>query len=240
MPVVFLHGFPDQPRTAIDFFEELQREVIAPYLRGYAPSPLAGPYDLDTLAGDVIAMIDRWIGAPVDLIGHDWGAAVTYAVCARAPNRVRRAVTLALPHPHTFLRNLRRPAQLRRSWYTAFFQLPFAERVVGPRFIDLLWRTWSPGFVLDAERHRELHACLVASMPAPILYYRHNRRFGVGKIDTPLLQLHGAGDGCVVPPTDADSWRFRERVLEIVPGAGHFLHLEDPVGIARRIRAWLQ
>ncbi|MBA3541737.1 MAG: alpha/beta fold hydrolase, partial [Deltaproteobacteria bacterium] len=102
-PLVYLHGFPDHPPTAATFLSELARRhrVIAPWLRGYAPSPLAGPFDLDTLAADVIALIDQ-LGAPVDLVGHDWGAAITYAVCAASPTRVRRAVTLALPHPLTF------------------------------------------------------------------------------------------------------------------------------------------
>src|SRR5438105_756808 len=103
-PLVWLHGFPDHPPTAAPFLRELARRhrVIAPWLRGYAPSPLDGPFDLETLARDVIAMIDA-LGAPVDLAGHDWGAAITYAVCALAPDRVRKAITLALPHPLTFL-----------------------------------------------------------------------------------------------------------------------------------------
>jgi pimeloyl-ACP methyl ester carboxylesterase len=230
-----LHGFPDHPPTALPFFEQLGRRVLAPWLRGYAPSPLAGPFDLEQLAGDVIELVDA-IGAPIDLVGHDWGAAITYAVCARAPDRVRRAVTLALPHPRTFMRALRRPAQLRRSWYMAVFQLPLADRLP---LIDRLWRAWSPGFSLDADRRHALHACLDASMPAPIRYYRDNLRLTVGHITTPLLQLHGAEDGCVLPPTDADARLFHERVLEIVPGVGHFLHLEDPQGIARRIVRWL-
>ena len=244
-PLVFLHGFPDHPPTARPLLDALVvagHRVIAPWLRGYAPSPLTGPYDLGTLAGDVLALIDE-VGGPVDLVGHDWGAAITYAVCAAAPARVRRAATLALPHPATFLRRLRDPRQLRQSWYMALFQLPGAGWLA-PRIIDRLWRAWSPGFVLDPDGRAALHACLAASMPAPLGYYRamlppHR----VGRIATPLLQLHGADDGCVLPPEigDAsDASRFAERVLEIVPGAGHFLHLEDPAGIAARIAAWLR
>ncbi|MCX5745987.1 MAG: alpha/beta fold hydrolase [Proteobacteria bacterium] len=240
-PLVYLHGFPDAPSTARDFLARLavDRRVIAPWLRGYAPSPLGGPYDLATLADDVIALIDR-IGAPVELVGHDWGAAITYAVCARAPTRVRRAVTLALPHPRTFLARLRVPAQLRRSWYMAMFNVPGAG-FVAMGMIDRLWRTWSPGFTLDAERRSELHATLRASMPAPLGYYRAAWRVPrLPRITTPLLQLHGADDGCVLPPGEADGRRFAERVYEVVPGVGHFLHLEAPAAIAARVRAWFR
>src|SRR5438876_1105120 len=67
-PLLFLHGFPDHPPTAVPFLEHLAEthRVVAPWLRGYAPSPIVGPYDLDTLAADAIALIDR-LGGQVDL-----------------------------------------------------------------------------------------------------------------------------------------------------------------------------
>ncbi|HEY5938491.1 MAG TPA: alpha/beta hydrolase [Kofleriaceae bacterium] len=251
--LVWLHGFPDHPPTAEPLFAELESRfrVIAPWLRGYAPSPLEGPYDLETLARDVIGMLVE-LDQPVDLVGHDWGAVITYAVCALAPERVRRAVTLAVPHPLTMMRALRTPAQLRRSWYMMLFQLPGASRLVRARglaLVDRLWRTWSPDFRLDATRREDLHACLAASLPAPIEYYRAMRRtrpretlrLFAKPIATPLLQLHGANDGCILPPRrpDDDARRFVTRRLEIIDGAGHFLHLEQPVAVAARIIDWL-
>jgi len=254
-PLIWLHGFPDHPPTALPFLEHLtrKRRVIAPWLRGYSPSPLDGPFDLDTLAADVIALIDHVSpGQPVELVGHDWGAAITYAVCASAAGRVRRAVTLALPHPLTFLRTLQTAAQMRRSWYMALFQIPGSERLVRVNsfaMIDHLWRTWSPGFVLDDARRAALHACLATSLPAPLGYYRamvrplakfRTRARGLAApLGVPVLQLHGAADGCIAPPTTEDARRFTRRELEIVPDAGHFLHLEAPDAIAARVLAWL-
>ena len=161
-------------------------------------------------------------------------------------------MTLAVPHPLTMMRALRTPAQLRRSWYMMLFQLPGASRLVRARglaLVDRLWRTWSPGFRLDATRREDLHACLAASLPAPIEYYRAMRRtrpretlrLFAKPIATPLLQLHGADDGCILPPRrpDDDARRFVTRKLEILDGAGHFLHLEQPVAVAARIIDWL-
>lgn len=254
-PLLFLHGFPDHPPTAKSFFAALcerDHRVLAPWLRGYAPSPVDGPYDTDTLVADIIDLLDRWSPAvPVDVVGHDWGAVITYALCATAPSRVARAVTMAVPHPLTFLRQLRSPAQLRASWYMGLFQLPGRERIVKARdyrFIDRLWRRWSPGFQLDADQRRELVACLDASKLAPLGYYRAARKTSradlrriARPIPTPLLALHGARDGCVLPPTLDDRKRFSgpyERV--IVPGVGHFMHIEAPGEIAERVSAWLR
>ncbi len=255
-PLLWLHGFPDHPPTAVPFLEHFTRthRVTAPWLRGYAPSPLDGRFELEELAADAIALIDSISpdGAPVDVIGHDWGAAITYAVCAIAPARVRRAVTLAFPHPLTFMRRLQTPAQMRRSWYMALFQIPGAERLVRANdfaLVDHLWRTWSPGLELDETCRKKLHACLADSLPAPLWYYRsivrpfaHVRKriaaFST-PLDPPVLQLHGEDDGCILPPTDEDSRRFSRREIAVIPACGHFLHLEAPAPVAARIETWL-
>lgn len=255
---MFLHGFPDHPPTAVRFLEEISRthRVIAPWLRGYHPSPRGGTYDVATLAGDVIALIEAvggGAGRRVDLVGHDWGAVITYAVCGTVPAWIGRAVTMAVPHPVTFLRALGTAAQARRSWYMGLLQLPGASWLVRRddfAWIDRLWRTWSPGLRLEPVQRAELHACLAASMPAPIEYYRamlrplttlrERMRRAATRITTPVLQLHGELDGCIVPPRDDDAQWFAERELCVVRGLGHFLHLEQPEPIANRVTAWLR
>jgi pimeloyl-ACP methyl ester carboxylesterase len=116
--------------------------------------------------------------------------------------------------------------------------------------IDRLWRLWSPSFRLDPHRADALRACLAESLPAPLAYYRAmlrplrtaptRLREASRPIVTPLLQLHGAEDGCVLPPNSDDARLFRERELDVRPGLGHFLAHEDPVGIAARVLAWLR
>lgn len=220
--LLFLHGFPDHPPTGTAFFDELEahgHRVLAPWLRGYAPSPRQGPYDLLTFAADVIALIAAWSpDRPVDLVGHDWGGVLTYLVCGSAPERIRRAVSLAMPHPRTLVAQLRTPAQLRASWYMALFQLPGSHWLAARddfALIDRLWRSWSPGFVLPIAERAALHAMFRDSMPAPLEYYREARRHArklhaldAPKLRNPLLALHGADDGCVLPPTIDDRRRF--------------------------------
>jgi pimeloyl-ACP methyl ester carboxylesterase len=231
--VVCLHGFPD---TAASFTALAQllgaggRRVIAPFMRGYAPSPLEGPYSPDQLADDALALADALSPArPVVLVGHDWGAAAVYAACMRAPDRVARAVTLALPHPAAFVQNApRAPLQLRRSWYMFFFQLPrVAEWALRRRDFALvarLWRDWSPGWEPPAA-----HLAVAGE------------RFPTEPLRVPTLVLHGARDGCVAAALGDGQDRFFSGGYrrEILPEVGHFLHLERPAAVAERVAAWL-
>jgi pimeloyl-ACP methyl ester carboxylesterase len=251
-PILCLHGFPDIPAS----FDPLAgllvaagRRVVAPWLRGYHPSTLAGPHTIAQLAADLLAVADAVSpDAPVDVIGHDWGAVATYAACARAPGRIRRAVTLAVPHPASFLRNLpRQPFQVGRSWYMLLFQLPHAAEWALLRrdgaLVERLWRDWSPGYTPPAGHLDAVKRALAASLPAPLEIYRSTLLAGPPPADViavPTLALHGARDGCVGPHLgDGQERFFRELRTEIVDDAGHFLHLERPAWVAERALEWL-
>lgn len=254
--VLLLHGFPDIPRgwePAMHAIAASGRRAVAPWLRGYAPSTLERPVDVRALARDAIDLADALSPhEPVDLVGHDWGALIAYAALALKGERFRRAVTMSVPHPLAFQLNIaKHTSQLRRSWYIAFFQLPFLpERRVARDdfcFIDDLWRVWSPGLKPDPAYLRELKDCLSRSMPVPIEYYRALKRRdrdlerAMVRIDTPLLYLHGADDGCVGAALGRGQDRFfgAELRTEIMAGAGHFLQLEQPERVAELIAGWL-
>jgi pimeloyl-ACP methyl ester carboxylesterase len=249
--VIVLHGFPDHPPTFAPVIEALAAggyHVVAPWLRGYAPSPLAGPFHVDRLADDVLDLATALGHERFALVGHDWGAVITYAACSRAPERVRAAVTMAVPHPLAFLRSIVTTGQLARSWYMLFFQLPGAPAVARARdlaLIDRLWRRWSPGYRLAEDERGALHACLRASWPAPLLYYRSQWRWtpeAARPLITPLLQLQGADDGCVAPSAARGQARYFAGPFEevVLPGVGHFLQVEAPREVAARALAWLR
>lgn len=249
---IVLHGFPDHPPS----FEPLVRAlaaggltVVAPWLRGYSPSTLEGPYDMERIAADVLELStalghDRFV-----VVGHDWGALATYTLCSTAPERVLAAVAMAVPHPRAVLGSFLTTGQLARSWYMLFFQLPGAPRAVRAgdfAFVDFLWRRWSPGVHLGGDARAALHACLAESMPAPVLYYRamaRSRPSAVpGRIVTPLLSLQGEDDGCVAPSAARGQERFFRGAFEaeVIPGAGHFLQVEVPERVAARALAWFE
>jgi pimeloyl-ACP methyl ester carboxylesterase len=251
-PVVLcLHGFPDTPATFAALMAALAAagyRAVAPWLRGYAPSPLDGEFGPEALAADLLALCEA-LGAE-RVIGHDWGALAVYAALeASAP--LRAAVTLAVPRIQAVLRNLpQNPQQLLRSRYMLLFQLPGIERWLRARelsYIDELWRRWSPGLPLPAEHLAEVKQTLLDSGMAPLRHYRALPRT-LRRIarhpppsQTPLLYLAGADDGCMGVKLShgqaaLHGGRYTERIY---PGAGHFLHLERPAEVAADIIAWL-
>jgi len=251
---IVLHGFPDHPPTFAALIEALAAggySVAAPWLRGYAPSTLEGPFHVERLAADVLELATALGHERFALVGHDWGAVTTYTTCALAPERVLAAVTMAVPHPRAFLHNLARTTQLARSWYMLFFQLPGAPALVRARdyaLIDRLWRRWSPALHVDEHDRAALRATLAASGDAPIRYYRAAlSRVGsdgatTKSIVTPTLHLHGADDGCVAPSAGRGEERYFEGPFasEVIPEVGHFLHLEAPELVAARTIDWLR
>ena len=100
-----LHGFPDTAHTWRHLLPRLADagyHAVAPFLRGYAPTqvPASGAYDTGSLALDACALHEA-LGGRDDavIIGHDWGALLTYPAAAHEPDRWSRVVTLAVPPP---------------------------------------------------------------------------------------------------------------------------------------------
>ena len=177
-----LHGFPDSAWTWRLLAPELVDagfRVVAPFLRGYAPSavPADGRFQAGVLSSDALALHSALGGdGSAVLIGHDWGALAAYGAASGGPGRWRRIVAAAVP-PALGMEALFSYEQVKRSFYIFVFQWPLAEMIVG------------------------------------------------------------ADDGCMavsVTEGTAEQLSAGSR-LEIVPGAGHFLHLERPDVVNRAI-----
>jgi pimeloyl-ACP methyl ester carboxylesterase len=131
-PVVLLHGFPDSGRLwrhQVPALAEAGFQVIVPDLRGYGRSDKPEDieaYSLMRLAGDVMAILADLQIPRASVVGHDWGAALAWALASLVPGQVDHLVTLSVGHPATFRRT---PRQREKSWYMLLFQFPgIAER----------------------------------------------------------------------------------------------------------------
>lgn len=230
--------------------------IVTPWLPGYAPSSVQGPFDVPSLTKRIFAFIDEVSPqTPVRIVGHDWGAVIAQCALALEPERFRAAAILSIPHLLTFESNLERyPRQLVRSAYMALFQLPrISDGIVRRRdfrFIESLWELWSPGFDPGTEYFDELKLCLRSSLPAPLEYYRALKSpkvvreirqiLGAGPIVVPTIYLHGERDGCVgVEMTEGQHEHFSALFESLtLTDAGHFLHLERPDETNAAVARW--
>src|SRR6516225_1576193 len=100
-PVVLLHGFPDSGRLwrhQVPALAGAGFQVIVPDLRGYGRSDKPGAveaYSMSLLAGDVTAILADLAIGQAHILGHDWGAALAWALAALAPRRVDHLVVLS-------------------------------------------------------------------------------------------------------------------------------------------------
>lgn len=262
-----LHGFPDHAPTWSHLMPDLADagyHVVAPWLRGYAPTGLApdGNYQTASVALDALGIADALAGdGDAVLIGHDWGAISSYVAVGHRPDRFSKLVALAVPHSSSLMATFFTPAQLQRSFYVFFFQTPLAGMVVPANdfeFIDYLWNYWSPGHPPDAEYMRALKNTLGSpgSTEAAINYYRYTLgtlpgdpalaavgAAGDGPIAVPTLYLHGIECGCMgVESANEELLRpnFPAGLdFHLIPDAGHFLHRDQPEHVNRLIVEFL-
>jgi pimeloyl-ACP methyl ester carboxylesterase len=243
--------------------------VVAPFTRGYGPTDLApdGAYQLGALARDAEAL-HRELGgdSTAVLIGHDWGSETACLVGSHAPGLFSRFVILAVPPPGALQSAFRSPVafvrslpltvrQLRMSWYMFFQLLPGISERRLRRLIPRLWADWSPRYdagedvaaVFESLNTPERRTAALRYYRALFLPWHSQDEYAAEQARetdlpaAPLLYLHGDDDGCLeveLAGRTAPLLGPGQRV-EIVPGAGHFLHLELPDDVNARIARFL-
>jgi pimeloyl-ACP methyl ester carboxylesterase len=237
-PVVLLHGFPDSGRVwrhQVTALAAAGFQVIVPDLRGYGRSGQPGAvtaYSVPLLAGDVQAVLGDQQISRAHVVGHDWGAAVAWALASFAPDCVDHLTVLSVGHSATFLRTIE---QRQMSWYMLLFQFPgVAERwLTKDNWAN--FRSWArhpdaDQVIADLEADGSLIPGLNwyrANMP-PESWVGPPPRFP--PVHAPTMGVWSTGDMALseVQMTDsaqstAGPWRY-----ERLDGPGHWMQLDAP------------
>jgi pimeloyl-ACP methyl ester carboxylesterase len=245
--VLLLHGFPDSVQLWSAVAPRLEAagfHVVAIDQRGCGASDApAGPesYRIARLVGDVTGLL-RALGIhePVHVMGHDWGAVVTWCLAITRPEALRSAVAISVGHPTEYARA--GLEQKRKGLYTIGWQFPvLAERWLAANDWARM-RHW-------LRQHPDPESCLrnlarPGRLTAGLNWYRANLQSMLlrpwQKCTVPMLGIWGTEDHCLAEDQMANSarrvsgaWRY-----ERIEGAGHWLPLEQPAQVATLASDW--
>jgi epoxide hydrolase 4 len=257
--IICLHGFPEHSvswRFQLPYLARLGYRVWAPNLRGYgnssAPSGI-GAYSLENLMDDVAGLIDAAGCSEVTLMAHDWGAVIAWHFAMHRIRVIDRLVICNVPHPGPAAAAMSW-AQLKKSWYILFFQLPgLPER--------MLLNSTGMGAMIQstAAAPENFSEAVVAlydenagrkdNVTAMINYYRglvrgggmrRQKRLGLPIIDVPTLMLWGEDDMALSIETTYGTENYvQDLTLRYLAGISHWVQQDAPEAVNAMLGAFL-
>jgi pimeloyl-ACP methyl ester carboxylesterase len=200
--------------------------VVTMDLRGHGDSDATfSSYDDVAAGGDILALIEQ-LGGPAVVIGNSMGAGAAAWAAAERPELVTGLVLVG--------------AFVRNPPMNPLVALAFRAMMAGP-WAPRVWASYLPKLYPgrrpeDFAEHRD---AIVASMRRP----GHARAFSrttrtthapvearLGEVTAPVLVVMGDRDPDFADAAGEGRW-IAERLegdLLLVPGAGHYPHVEEP------------
>ena len=226
----------------IGLMEKLSAEgyyCIAPDQRGF--SPQARPekvkdYAIEFLAEDVIGIADAFGIKNFQLVGHDWGSAIGWAVVAFHPERVKSWTAMSVPHLKAFSDAIRfDKKQKKMSQYMAFFQWRgIPEWFLLKKDRLNLRKTWKKSSPEELQEYLDV----IGNKPAlksTLGYYRANYKLlkkgqkmdNYLEVKTPTLMIWGKKDIAIGRTSVEGTAQYMKGDYQYVElDAGHWLMQE--------------
>jgi len=250
--VVLLHGYGETGDMWQPLAVELAKNhtVVVPDLRGMGLSARApGGHDKKTQGRDIAGVLDALGIAHADLVTHDIGNMVGYALAAQYPARVTRFVIIDAPLPGVGPWD-----DIVRShalWHFSFYG-PDAERLVSGReriYLDRFWNEFSADPKGFDEASREHYAALYAQPGAMHAGFEQFKAFdqdavdnkafvAAGKLAMPVLAV--GGEKSFGPMMATVMRAAATDVTEaIIPNSGHWVMEENPAATIKLVTDFL-
>jgi len=243
LPILFIHGYPLNRRLWQPQVEGLSgsARILAPDLRGHGDSEtVKGPYSMDTLAGDCIALLDALeIHKPVIVCGLSMGGYIALALYRNYPERMRGLILAATrasaDTPEGKANRDAAATQAKENGVDAVVD-SMLPKMMSPKTYqqkpDLVQR------VKQIMASTSLDGVLGDLMG---MKERPDSRPTLGRISIPTLVIHGADDQIIsAEETKQMQAQIQGAFLETVPAAGHLLNLEQPQIFNQAVRRFIQ
>ena len=250
--VVLLHGYGETGDMWVPLAIDLARDhqVIVPDLRGMGLSSIpASGYDKKTQGRDIAGVMDALKVERAEVVAHDIGNMVAFALAAQYPSRVTKLVLMDAPVPGVgpWEEILKNPL----LWHFRFGG-PDMERLVKGReriYLDRFWNEFSADPKKFSEAARVHFAKLYArpgAMRAGFAQFAafdqdaiDNREFlKTGKLAMPVLAVGGEKSfgQTMTEVTRAGASNVQGVSIK---GSGHWLMEEQPDATVKAIRTFL-
>jgi pimeloyl-ACP methyl ester carboxylesterase len=234
LPVVLLHGFPDDAHawdTVALPLAAAGYRVLVPYLRGYGPTHFRDPAtprmaQQAAIAQDLLDFMDALGLERVGLAGYDWGGRAACIAAILAPERVRGLVTIG---GYNVQNTLAAPSSVaadegRVLWYQWYFNTERGRLGLDQHrraICRLLWQEWSPTWRFDNATFERTASSFDNPDFVPVVIHSYRHRHGNAPSDprferverhlatrppitVPTIVLHGADDGVSRPQRSAE------------------------------------
>ncbi len=253
--VVLIHGFPDYWGTWKPLMAELNKagyRTAAMDTRGYNLSDKPegeAAYAMPNLIADVAAVIAAEGQKNAIIVGHDWGAAISWQVVFNRPDLVNKLVIMSVPHPVGFAREMATNVdQQKNSQYARNFQQPgFEKNLTAAGLASMV------AGAKDSPRKAEyVEAFKRSNLTSMMNYYRANYPRGTGEqtgitaaappmIKVPVLVIHGMKDTALNAAGHAGTWNHvsEDTTILMIPNAGHFVQFDAEALVNKTVRSWL-
>ena len=251
--VVLLHGYGDTGDMWVPLAADLARDhtVIVPDLRGLGLSERADAgFEKANEAEDIVGVMDVLHVPRADVVAHDIGNMVAYALAARHQDRVTKLVLMDAPVPGIgpWDEILKSPL----LWHFRFGG-PDMERLVAGRerlYLDRFWNEFSADPKHFPEASRAHYAELYAGPGRMHAGFRQFAAFDQDAIDNRAwLAAHGkltmpvlavGGERSFGPTMAVVMLAAADDVQEqVIAGSGHWLMEEQPTATVAAIHRFL-
>ncbi len=249
--VVMLHGFGDTGDMWAPLAKALYKDhtVIVPDLRGMGLSSQAkGGYDKKTQAADIATVMDKLNVTKADLVTHDIGNMVGYALAAQYPDRITKWVVIDAPLPgigpwEEILKspllwhfNFRGPDvdRLVKGRERIYLDRFYNELSANPKSIDEVTRNhYARLYARPGNMHDAFEQFAAFNQDA-----KDNKVFADKKLTMPILAL-----GAEKSFSDQQAAIMRDVGANvqggIITGSGHWIMEEQPAQTVNKVRAFL-
>lgn len=234
---IFIHGWFGDVHDFDAMFAAVDPErfsIACVEFRGYGTArDNAGPFTIDTIAGDAIALADELEWDRFAVVGHSMGGKAALRVAGRARDRVARLCGIAPVWAGRSPFDEARLAMLRGARETSAVRQGVIHGTTGGR----LPTYWSRSL---AERSTAI------STPQAVGEYFESWALDdfateVDGLETETLVVVGAHDPGLSEATMKATWlaRLPNARLVVMPDAGHYPIAEAPIALAAHVTAFL-